>query len=122
MKNIKVTENEKEIKGLQSEVKKMSNIMDHLRSQNRVLTTNIKKIFKIWDGFFKTMGVVFSIGVVSMLMYCTRDLYYLNGKWDFAVVFVGGILFLGLLGALIAGVWYIVNEALINKFEMCNRR
>ena len=120
MKKVNVTKTEKEIKGLQNNVKQMSNILDHLRSQNRILSKNIGKIFKIWDGFFKTLGVIISVAIVTGLIWLTRNIYCLNGKWDFHAVFFGGMIFLAILVGLIAGTWGLVNEILINKIE-CNK-
>ena len=81
------------------------------------INSNIRKIYSIWDGFFKTVGVLGSLALVIWLTWLTRGLYYLDGKWKFGTIVMGTIVFIIVLALLILLVYVIVNALLVNKMR-----
>ena len=101
--------------------KEEANKISHLYSQMETMNRNLVRIYGIWDGFFKVLGTILSLLTVGSLIWVTRNLYYLNGKWNFVTVCIGAILFIAVLALMIALVWMIVNTLLVNKIESINR-
>ena len=97
--------------------REMSNKVTFLSDQVRLLRQGVSKIYRIWDRFFKTIGVIISVLIVSGLWAAGYKLYWMNGKWPFVTVVFGVILALIILGLLVWLTWQIVNAALVNKIN-----
>jgi len=94
--------------------------IDHINTRINRINTHLRKIFSIWDGFFKTVGVGVGIALEIFVIWLTRSWYYTNGKWSFGIVFFGGVVFVIVLIAIIWGVFKATNALLINRVE-CTR-
>lgn len=105
----------------QEQINRLETKIEHLQAVNKVISRNVKKIFTIWDRFFKTLGTLISIGVATAVTYVTRDLYYHNGKWDFSVIFFGGLIYLIVVAGGVWLTWYLVDKLLIKKIECLPR-
>ena len=93
--------------------------MDHIQDQIKVINRNLRRVYDIWDGFFKTVGVIVSVIIAGWITWTTRNLYMYNGKWTFGTVFIGGIIYVLVLTLLLWLVWATVNALLVNKCECC---
>jgi len=79
----------------------------------------LDRIFSIWDGVFKTIGIVVGLTLLTVVTWAARGLYYTNGKWDFAVIVIGGIIYVVALAIVVFITWAVTNAILVNKTTDC---
>jgi len=97
---------------------KYKNRLEYLEQQNKKLSQGLKKVFKIWDSFFKTLAVFVSIGITTTITIITRNLYYTNGKWDFSLVVIYFcIVYLLINTVAIWCSWILINNLLVDKIK-----
>lgn len=106
---------------LPQKVKSLEGTVEHLNAQHRVMRRNLTKIFGIWNAWFKTLGVIVSFVIATVVTCATRTLYYDDGtRWSFSMVFFGGVIYLIVLALGIWVTWILTNTFLIKKIELCN--
>lgn len=96
----------------------IENKIEHLYSISAVLNKNLRKIFSIWDNFFKFIGVAVSLTVAALITLATRSWYYTNGKWDFGVVVGCGLLYIVITALGIGLTCFLVNTLLVKKIQL----
>lgn len=117
-KKVKVNKLEFLLKTVQTEQKNIKHRMEFISNRNKLLSENLRKIFTIWNNFFKGVAVVVSIGITTAITAVTRVLYIDDGyKWSFSTVFIGGIVYLVVTGLLIWGSWALINTLLTEKID-----
>ena len=104
---------------LSSQLREQSNRISNLNDRNSLLEKGVASIFSIWDTFFKTIGVMLSLGIAIFVTNIVRNIYYLNGKAPFNIIVLGGIMFVVVLALLIFLTWMIVNALLVDKITDC---
>ena len=109
---------ERRVVNMTTQVKRLEIVTEHQKSQITVINTGLKKIYKIWDCFFRTFGTLVSLGLAFLTLAKTRKLYYLNGKWSFGTILLGVMIFCIVFFGLQWLTWYLFNKFLINKIKI----
>lgn len=119
-REIRTTPRQREQAGRELRTTSVGDRIEHVNNRVDRIYTHLRKIFSIWDGFFKTVGVAIGIALEIFVIWLTRSWYYTNGKWSFGTVFFGGVVFVIVLIAIVWGVFKATNALLINRVE-CQR-
>lgn len=98
-------------------IQELHKLVDFVRDQNKSIVSKMRKIFKVWDNAFKTIGTIVSIAIATLITWGAEAWYNVDGKPEFWAVFGGGVLFLIVLGLLLWITWGIINTFLIEKID-----
>ena len=98
-------------------IKKQKEAIEYVKDQLRVINKKVKKIYTIWDGFFKTLGVVVSLALAIFVTAIAKNIYYKaiveNGCWKFVAVCLFVVLFLVIVVAGVMFTWWLVGKCLV---------
>lgn len=108
---------EKTITELKNNIDKLQNDNRYLKSRENLLSQEIGKIVNVFETFVKIIAWIVSIVITVLLFIGLGSLYGLDGKHPFAVIVIGGLLFLGVLFVVNLVVWAIANALLVNKIR-----
>ena len=102
-------------------MERQGKLIQHLQSQINVANRNLRKIYNIWDSFFKTAGTLVLVCLEVTIFMATKHLYDLNGKWHFGRIVFGGICYVIVTVLGLIFIWWITNKLLINRVELNNQ-
>jgi hypothetical protein len=113
----KVGQTETSIQQIKLDIKGTKTKVEHLYSKVNTLSQDLRTIFKIWNGFFKTLGIIVGIVLAGLITWLTHGLYITNGKWGFGTIMLGGFIYLVVLAVVIVFVWMITDNFLVGQIR-----
>ncbi len=108
---------EKSIKVIGTRMTKIEARHRHVYSQIQAVNRKFKDIYRVWDGFFKLFFTALLLYVEGWIWWTVRGMYYVDGKWSFSVIIVGGLLTLAVSALVIYIIWHLTNLFLKRKME-----
>lgn len=112
---VKVNKTEFLLTKISTKQKSIENRMEFISNRSDLLAKNLRKVFAVWNNFFKGLAVVFSVGITTAVTIGTRHLYLTNGKWPFSTIVIGTICYLIVNAVLIWVLWALINTLLTEK-------